>query len=369
MAFGYHTNTGNIADPIVSHSAMCTIDPEMGGHPLDFLAFIQRTEEDIQYTPSLERGDLLHAWLEDESAFVIADLTKPAPQVALMAEKFFDLYINKQYEITSGFQEFAEQRLSIEFNDILELNKIYKELIGETGSDDDIQLLIRCILFSRKLAEVDKRLTDTKIIEKFKEAVPYIKFLKSASGKYIMDLTTRNIITNCYASIKRHPFANQFLGNDYHNEKEVYWEETWNDVIIKRKAKIDRYKVIASINDGKTRKLTIKVADFKTTAKPVSNFKEGSYKYYKYGRQLVNYLVAICKDNNVRIEDISFELYNIVVQTTGNYPTIVYKSDSLETFTTNMKDYEQTMNRIAYHIKNNVWEVTMEEHQQGYVSI
>lgn len=360
MAFGYHVNSGSISDPIVSQSAMNTIDPDMGGHPLDFLAFIERSAEDIKYTPSLERGDLLHTWLEKQDDFVIAELPKPAPQMALFAERFNDLYIKKGYEKTEGFAEYAQGKISVDMNDLLSLNDIFVSFYGRTGSAEDIQLLTRCIFYARKEAEVDKRLTDTKILAKFQEeCMAYIRFLQNAGDRYIMDVTTKNILINCHSSIMRHPFAKQFLHESYGSEREIYWQESYGDITLKRKGKLDKCKFENGI-------LTIN--DFKTTAKPVSQFKTGAYKQYNLGRQLYNYAVAFCSENNLNINEIQLNLFNTVVQTTGNYPTIVYKMSDNE-IQLAKQSYESVSNRIVYHIKNNVWEVTMEEHQNGFIMI
>ncbi len=361
---GYHVNSGSISDPIVSHSGANTIDPEIGGHPLDFIAFIQRSEDDIKYTPSLERGDLLHTWLERQSDFVIAELAKPSGQMAEFAEEFKKLYCDKQYEITNGFAEFAQGKLSIEADSLILVNKIYDELnTSALKTNEEVQLLLTCILFARTKAEVNKKLLIPTVIEKFaQECIAYIKFLKLANGKYIMDVPTKNIVVNCHSSIQRHPFAKQFLSNEYHAEKEIYWEEVWNDndrITIKRKAKLDRFKYFPEEH-------RLVIVDFKTTAKPVSNFNKGSYESYKYDRQLYNYFIAVVHELHLSTVNLKVELYNVVVQTNGNFPTMVYRTHITDKIRTN---YGDLMTRIAYHIKNNVWEITMEEHQQGYVNI
>lgn len=360
MSFNYHVQSGTISDPIVSHSGLCTLDPDMGGHPLDFVAFIQRSEDDIKTSPSFERGDLLHKWLEKPNDFVFAELAKPAPQMAAFAEAFYNLYFKKQYETRAGFTEFCNTKVQLDMEDLIKVNKIYQSFHGLQGSNEEVQLLIRCILFARYEAEVNKNLTLPKVIEKFEtECMAYIRFLHDAGDRTIVDSATKNILINCHASITRHPLAKQYLHEAFHSEEEIFWTEVWEGVTIKRKAKLDKHR----FENNK-----LQITDFKTTSKPVAEFKEGAFKKYKLGRQLVNYAKAFCSKHNLDFNTIELELVNVVVQTTGNYPTIVFKLTD-DTIRNYVENYETTLKRVAYHIKNNVWDITMEEHQNGFIMI
>lgn len=352
----YH-NVGDIGNLVISHSAINTIDPQMGGHPSKFLAFFQDTK-DRPYTPSMERGDLLHLWMEREDSFAISELDAPTEQMGRFSQSFYDLYFKEEYKLREGITD----KVQISFDDCFKINEIYSSLFGQKATEEQFNLITSCIFLARKEAQVDKRLLNGTILEKFETiCLPYLRFLKSASGKIITSKQTKEILVNCHNSILAHPTAKKLIALPGEKEKEFYWEENINGVVIKRKAKVDQIYF-----DSKTGILYI--IDYKTTALPVSSFASlnGSYYKYKLGRQLVNYESAFLHSSEIiptRIEH-----YNIVVQTTENYPTIVYKT-SFTTAHAYRQDLQDMLKRISYHIGENKWDMTMEEYKNEYIEI
>lgn len=357
MPLAYHSNTGSLADPIVSNTAMGMLDPEMGGHPTKFAQFIQQ-ESTIKLTPSMERGDLLHRWIEKPHEFVFSEITKPAPQMAEFSERFYELYFQKLYELNNDFLEYCKTNIELDSSDYFVINDVFKKLHQRPSeTQDEVQLLIRIIFFSRQLAGVDKRQTPTKIIERFnKECLEYILFLQKATGKIACDQTTKNILTNAKASLERHPIASKMIFNTLNqNELELYWEEDLIDLKLKRKGKIDILQDFDCIN----------IIDIKTTSKPVALFRDGAFTYYKLGRQLLNYGTGYKLMTNIS-KPINY--YNVVVQTTDNFPVAVYKmgQDSINKATL---DYSNMQNRLRFHIKNQIWDYTKEEYERGFIEI
>lgn len=363
MPIEYYSNNGNLNDPIISQSALGYLDPEMGGHPTKFARFINSADES-KITPSLERGDLLHRWLEKPDEFIFADIEKPSEQLEKFSNSFYELYVNKLYEITEGFTEFCQSKISLDASDYIKINKIYQEL-NETSevNQDNIKLLIYSILFSRQQAKVDKRLTDTKVIEKFEQCIPYIKFLKKATGKIAVTNQTKNILINCYESLKSHPIAKELLFEQSSSiikrqkELELSWKELHLETLVRRKARLDQVDKTIS---------HIRIIDTKTTAKDVSLFKEGAFKQWKLGRQLASYGLGYQAANPSNYRQ--FEYINIVVQTTEPYPTAVYMITE-DTIQKSINDYNNIMSRLVHHIKTQNWEITQEEYENNGIWI
>jgi hypothetical protein len=353
----YFANTGDLSNPVVSHSALNALEE----HPLNFREMIEGSKEDIKISPSLERGDLLHKWLEKPDDFIFAELDKPSPQMSLFTETFNDLYFKEEWKIDEGFISAASAPFSIDLKDIFTVQELFTSFTGQKANDEQVQLLARCILYARKKAEVDKRLTDNTIFKKFEsECTPYLRFLQNAGNRTIVSKQDKEILINAHYSLQSHPIAKQYLGNDYQNELEIYWSETINGVTIQRKGKIDKFKF-------ENNKLTI--VDTKTTSYSINNFKEGAYKKWNLGRQLYSYAVGYCYSNNINPATVdSIELINIVVQTNKNYPTSVFKISPGE-FNVLAHSYLDVMKKAAFHIKNQIWDITMEEATEGFIYI
>lgn len=360
----YH-NIGSVNDLVVSHSAMNTIDPEVGGHPTKFLAFFG--EEERITTPSMERGDLLHLWREHEDKFVISELDAPTEGMLKFSDAFFNLYFQEQYKVREGVTE----SVALDIDDIFTIHHIYEGFFGKKAEENDINLLGACIFLARRDAQVSKTWKNNTILEKFETlCIPYIKFLQKANGKVILSKQTKEILTGCNDSINNHPTVKRLIdmlnpGDGKFVGKEVpfFWNSEISGVQIKRKAKLDTVY-------GDFDKKVLVINDYKTTSYPVSQFNSptGAFNKWKLGRQLVNYTEAFSKVHDINLDSWQVSLNNIVVQTTENYPCIVY---SVGYFTRHEcgKDLNNILHRVAYHIKENKFDLTMEEYVNGHIEI
>jgi hypothetical protein len=353
---GYFQNNGDITNPIVSHSGLCLLED----HPLNFKEHIERSEDTVVLTPSLERGDLLHKWLEKPDEFVFAELDKPSPQMSLFSETFNTLYFKEGWKTDEGFIAEAEQPFSIDLKDRFVVQELYSSFFGEKASDEAIQLLSRCILYARKKAEVDKRLTDSTIFKKFEtECSAYIRFLHNAGNRIIVSKQDKEVLINAYQSLRSHPIASQYLDSSFQSEVELYWTEKVEDIIIQRKGKVDKLKF-------ENNKLTI--VDTKTTNYAIKDFREGAYKKWRLGRQLLSYAIGYCFQNNINFSDIEIDLINVVVQTNRNYPTAVFKVTEKEKYNL-LVSYRNIMDRAAFHISKQIWDITLEEAVDGFIPL
>lgn len=360
----YHANKGTMQDIIVSHSILNLIDPEIGGHPSKVVEAIVNGE--TESTPSMKNGTLLHLWAEKQDKFIVNELDNPSPQMVTFAE-FFNYLINN-YEKNEKFLEYCKLPIHFTMDDIFKINEIYSGLYGTNPSTEQFDLFSRAILFSRTEAQVDKRLKVPTILEKFQvECIPYITFLQKSNGKIPIDKSTRTILTNCIESVKVHKIARDLFALPTRNEEEFYWSEEVNGVIIRRKAKIDKYLI-------NVEEKSIIIIDLKTTSDLVAKFnlEHGAVNKYKLARQLVNYLEAIIHKYNLNMNEVfmswDLHLINIVVQTTENYPCIVYQLTD-NTITHNRLNLDRIKHRIAKHINTNIWDLTIEEIEKGYVEI
>lgn len=362
----YHKSRGDLLNPIVSYSALCALEE----HPLKFVKYI--TGEDSITTPSMTKGDLFHAWLEHRNNFIVSDLDKPAEKLAEFVDTFYKHYLLEEYKLDHMFNEYCKKDYGITMEDLNAYKDIFIALNGKSPNDEETKLIIYSLRYCRDEVEFGGRLgvksawKEGTVIEKFKLQVPYLRFLMDSKGKTILTKNEKSILENCKESVARHPFANHLLFElEGQNEVELFWEETINGILIRRKAKVDRIIV-----DKLNKKLII--VDPKTTAYSVNDFPEGSYKKYKYGGQLNSYADGWFKTNKINPEGWTIELYNIVVQTTDEYPckvfqTLVYRNSSGE-----LCDYriDQLKFDLIEHIKTQDWNITIEEKRNGgYVRI
>lgn len=360
----YHSigKSSNPSEWIVSFSSLCKLDPVLGGHPKIFFKYMM--EEDGKTTPSMELGNLLHDWIHRKDQFIITDRNKPTEKLAQIAECFYNLYTKEGYKNDEGFLEYCTENYSIEIHVLEKYKEMYFEIGHNIDSEDEIKLFIYAFRYSRKTVGYNKKLLEETVIDQFiPDGVPYVNFLQKASGKIILTPSERDIITNCYESLKRHPLGNKlFFELEGQHEQELFWQEEINGVIINRKAKLDKLIV-----DHETK--TLIIPDLKTTNYPVSLFATGencSYNKYNYGGQLVSYAQGWLKTNNIS-EQWKIHLFNVVVQTNNEFPVIVYKISDPDSKIKNR--LKRLLERLAFHIKTNNWELTMEEIQNEYIQL
>ena len=345
------TETGEF---LVSHSHLNLLDPDIGGHPKLFYKALT-SPEDMTSKPSFEKGDLFHLWMDQQAAFVIEESNKPTEQPAKLAEAFHNLFSKEEWKSDSIFLEMAKQKITIGIEEKLLYQDLFQMVVGRPQqSDDEFKLFISSARYARKVAEYNKTLKESTFIEHFAKIVPYLQFLSRADGKIILTAQMKETLNNCVDAVKDHPFASKLTwGIKGDTEKEYFWTKNYDGFDLYRKAKVDKETV-----DNQTK--TLIITDYKTTSYPVSTFAEtdGSYHRYKLGRQLQNYKDAFFANHpEYYTGDWTVHLFNIVVSVIDPYPVMVYRTNSY-TYKDNLMLLER---RAAWHIKNNVWNMTREE--------
>lgn len=306
----------------ISNSSLKYLNPEEGGSPLRFKNFLDGKNDKWEST-SLERGTLLHSWVEDPDKFIVEDIDKPSSPYDKVAE----------YIATLDQTQNLDQAIIQKFRD----DNFYKAWKDET------------------------------ILNKFKEnCTEYLAFLAKKSDKIVMTKATKEIVDSCKQSILDHNFARNLLFNiertdpneeityedyDKFNELEFYWK--YNGMPLK--ARIDRLLV----KDNQA-----VLVDLKTTSYAKSLFKTGSFESYRYYRQMAFYVNAI-KTNMSHITDI--EVYMVVVETTKYYETLVVKL-SEETLEKGYEEFTRLL-ELAKFCEVNGYKYFPEEFENKYIVI
>lgn len=364
MPISYYEKKTFTNESEISHSALCKLDPEMGGCPQAFInSFVEETKE----SPSMEKGNLLDSWLEKPSEFAVSELDKPTEKMADFTEQFFSHYLQdnalEKMQTNERFIEFCKQPLSLDLSETFTINDIYTTFTGKKADENEFQVLARSIFFARREAEVNKLWKPDTILNNFQtKCIPYLLFLQKANGKIILDKNTKEILGKCQSSLETHPIANKLIHHPLSMKQvELHWSKTMSTINLNRKARLDNIIVEATI-----KKITI--IDNKTTAKPVALFKDNNFDKYKLGRQLASYKEGFFKSKEITPDGWTVDLINIVTQTTEPYTTQVYKLEPATAFN-NYQDLQKIEDRTAFHIRTGIWELTKEEQENGFISI
>jgi len=314
--------------PAVSNSGLKYINPDQGGSPKKYKAYIFDRVESKE-TPSLKNGKLIHLYVEDPSAFIISDIVLPSAMLVSWVEEV--------YRSMPGLNEEGV----IESNTLLKLTALNKKGDRYKSTKDEV-----------------------KIWETFKGGLEYLKHLVVASTHIVMDRATSEIVKGATNSIMEHDTARNLLFHANPNEVilseiGVFWKniEYINEekVVLECKALLDKVK-IDYINGVAI------ITDLKTTSKPVSNFYDTSesYHYYRqlafYGKALKNYLSITYPD----VKHWTIE-YNIVaVETYGIYECAVFEVD-MDYIEKGIEEVNFLLSLVSYHYLFGDWINTLQE--------
>ncbi len=69
----------------ISKSRLDAIDPEMNGSPTKYLNFINQDEE-RKISIDMERGSLIHKYVEDPKKFIVLEVDKPSDKLGEVAD-------------------------------------------------------------------------------------------------------------------------------------------------------------------------------------------------------------------------------------------------------------------------------------------
>jgi len=309
----------------ISNSSLSKINPSQSSHPKKYKAFINGKEEKLN-TLSLERGKLLHKWVEDPNAFEVSEIEAPSDMGIVWVKEI--LRLEKVNKIT------AEEELDVVFDKLILMAK------NNTG-----------VYVTTK-----KEFT---IIEKFKkDLLEYYTFLKYPSDKIAITKTTKNILFSCYHSLYAHPIANRLLFEQLEdvqvlNEQAIYFDIEG----VNCKSLLDRV-----IIDQKNKK--IKIIDLKTTSKAVGNY-PNEFAYYRTYRQLAFYgkaIIELLKQlGYTDIQDYEISYHIVAVETIGQFTTQVFDID-IEWINKGIQEYLELIKLIQWHTSTDNWELTKDEY-------
>lgn len=324
-----------------SNSRFKAINPEEGGSPRKYLNFIKADEERVE-SVDMERGSLIHSYVEDPSKFKIQESDKPEGKTGEIADLV---------AATIGS------------------NMLLSGLTHLPEDDTDFKLYV--VDAARKIGYNPKWGDDAIIKNVLPVIKPYVlEHLEfDTTGKIAMTKKTKEIVTNCTISLESHDVARQHLfreeasGINIFKETEIYWEVQGS----RRKAKVDMFTL--DYNNK-----VIIVDDLKSGAFNISTY-ESTFKYRRTYRQLAWYKEAII--NFVRNNDLisrddlphwSWEFHIIAVETKDEFRTAVFKIGEPWIFK-GQEEYKSLLARIAFHKEHGFDKMMEEYNNKGYMLI
>jgi len=200
----------------------------------------------------------------------------------------------------------------------------------------------------------------------------YYKLLKDHYGMIHLTDKEFSIVVNCRNSIMYHKLCNDLfvdtpLDNRLtFNEKELNFSTDGTGFELehnsyKIKSIIDRLIIDRDNN-------VIYLIDLKTTSSSVYNF-EGSYRKYKYYRQLALYKQAmsyVCEKLKLNLADFVIKCYIVAVQTTGLNECVVYEPSEKD-LKKGEKEIDSLLERLVWHCEKDSWDYPREYYESNSV--
>ena len=270
MSESNYYDYGNSRQIVISNSALSQINPQQGGHPIKFIAYLEGKKEEKE-SKALERGKVLHKYAENKDSFIIADFEKPSSPKKL-------------------------------------------DLIGVLWNEDYNSATYQIYLEEAAIAVGYKR--PPKFLEK--DDLAYLDHLHQiASGKNVLTRQDKAIVESQVNALESNAIAYKYFLGDVDDGCELY-KEMWINFKIKR-------KIETSIPgfDESTKEIELKckalldsvyidhnlkeivVTDLKTT-RDVMNFSYAMSKY-RYDRQGAVYTIALTKLINGAAESVNYD--------------------------------------------------------------
>jgi hypothetical protein len=329
----------------VSNSAFSAINPQEGGNPRKYQNFLNKDSDNRPKSLSLERGTLIHKYLEKPDAFYIADVVKPTE---MMESWVAAVYKTCQDENHPDFQGIVVKE---------------KESLGVYATTKDAK----------------------KIYDKFlAEGMGYFKYLSCSNGKLLMDNRTKEIITTLIQRIDAIPEASAIVRaglSEFETHLEVINED---DIFFNLQITVDgKSKVLfcksrldKTIIDHKEK--TIQLTDYKSSSssayrfaqKEVANgitengepvqiyLEKGSFYSYRYYRQIAWYVLALL----IKYSDLINQGYVVllptilVLETNTEEFNVVPYTISQESVVKGIYEFEDLLQTIALHEIENNWD-------------
>jgi len=263
---------GNSLDNFaVTSSSLQHLHPSQGGSILRFKSYISGTDQKSE-SMSLDRGSLVHQYLENPEGFKMYPANKPSEAVC---EVIQDVY-----------------------NTIL-MNGV---ALG-TLDDHRMQIIVSAQKFRYG---VGGKWTSDTILKKILEGSAYYDFLCEADGSVMVDSGTKEILMNIMSTFENDDELRRFIEDRPQEGVVVYKEEPilFQHEGFMCKSLLDRFEVDFE-------KKIVRLFDYKTTSKavglymgssvfvmneegePVVSMRPGAFQEYHTYRQLAFYQLAI----------------------------------------------------------------------------
>jgi len=297
-----------------------------------------------KHSSSLSMGNLVDTLLTDFYSFndiyFIYEDYMPTDKMKILADEYIAKYL---YKIEKG----------------IELN------------------FVEDVLFARELADYDRRLKDTTVLEKFdKEATKYVEAVINNLGKLLVPQTEYFMAYDLVDSVKEDPIVGKFFTTTDTSEtifqQELYWEYSRNDIKMNVKNLLDIIWI-----DHANKKVLI--VDAKTYE---GDFERNYYKYKLY-IQAELYLEGI--RHNTHLIPEGYELsgfYFVAIDKTKYKGNLLYKHSTNYYAVWNGgiltdssgRDYQirglHTLFReLDWHQKNNAWDYPYEYYQNNFIQL
>lgn len=360
-------SVGTREEPVISNSSMNYLNPESGGSPLLFLSFFDKKDEEKKEKFSLEKGQLLHTYIEHKEDFGISKVTKPTDMLGIFVDELYKTIQNIDFidlsSIDSSITTEKKQKGAIEAV-IQETTAAYSDLAELLKINTDN--LIKLFRFARVQNNSYSSYGESTLINLFKnKGYEYFKELKSLEGKIILDVPTKTAIDGAITSLYTNSKIKSLLNLDEEplpdyieiiKEKPIYFaiDLFINDELVHIKCKIkpDHLRI-------NHKKKHIHEIDLKSTMN-ISRFYCGDYpsfEKYHYDRQHSFYGTGI----HEKYPDYTISHMNIVVETAGFFQSEIFNIDT-SYLIKGRKEYTDIIYRYAWHKVNNLWDKSMESY-------
>lgn len=358
MTEHYYYSLGSAEKMYVSNSLLNTLDTEIGGSPNKCKEFIDG-DQDRKVTLSMENGTIIHRYQEDKDNFIL-EAIKPPEQTEYLTKYIFDNFVKSGQEVNGNTVLTA-------INQIREERNLY-------GNTKD----------------------EVKLVEKFKSdgGAEYLAFLKNSEGKIAITPAQENTITNSINSLKNNAPISRYLFADDTDQVKHYKEmaiifsapvplpEKHNrsnnePVMMNFKVLLDNFTV-----DYKNK--CVINTDLKTTGKSIYKYHSdknriGGFEYTRTYRQLGMYDRAVEMLLNGRATAIDNQGMSInfifsepqnwkrysqiaVVETSGYFKSGLFTINN-QWLMRGKNEVRELLQRLAWHISNNIWDMTIEEYE------
>jgi len=361
---------------VISNSFLSALNPEQGGSPQKALSFFDKQTE-LYESKGIENGKTIHAYAEKPDQFSIATVPKPDATMGQLAEEFYRITKTQEVSTVTALATMSTAIVSklktpgANSAEMLEIQRAYEKLSQAIGVAEEP--LIRLFRVARSNVNAYKTYGEHTVVNKFVvEAVDYVKQLHELQDKIALTVADEEMIKKVIKALKGNPLANKYynLGGDFDTniifkEWDIYYELTG----YKAKSRLDNIYVDFD-------NLIIYLNDLKTTAKPLALF-QNTVEAYRYYRQITLYKIALVKaikqkllGNSIyldydKLAKCSIVTQIIAVETTGNFECCVFNMDDY--LAKGTKELQSLMTRYDFHVKNNVWNMSMEQVQGGGV--